>query len=88
MISYLTVKGQLVVDPFLGSGTFGKAALKLGRRFVGFEIDKDEYNKAKANLLGIARSSSMSQPSHPTPDLSPDDPIEVAKNAIQEKTRL
>lgn len=31
--------GDLVYDPFLGSGTTGLAALQLGRKFVGSEID-------------------------------------------------
>ena len=56
MINYLTTEGQLVVDPFLGSGTFGKAALRLGRNFIGYEIDTDEFNKAKANLQEDVRT--------------------------------
>jgi ParB-like chromosome segregation protein Spo0J len=31
--------GELVVDPFVGSGTSGVAAIRLGRRFVGGDID-------------------------------------------------
>ncbi len=31
--------GGVVLDPFLGSGTTGVAAVELGHRFVGFEID-------------------------------------------------
>jgi len=34
-----TNPGDLVLDPFMGSGTTGVAATRLGRRFVGFEQD-------------------------------------------------
>ena len=31
----------MVLDPFLGSGTTALVALKLGRRFVGVEINRE-----------------------------------------------
>ncbi|HEX6970238.1 MAG TPA: DNA methyltransferase [Micromonosporaceae bacterium] len=41
LIESLTEIGALVVDPFAGSGSFGRTALKLGRRFVGADLDPD-----------------------------------------------
>ena len=41
LIESLTDLDGLVVDPFAGSGSFGRAALSLGRRFVGADIDPD-----------------------------------------------
>lgn len=38
LIDKLTEPGQLVVDPFAGSGTTGHAANKLGRHFIGSDI--------------------------------------------------
>jgi site-specific DNA-methyltransferase (adenine-specific) len=34
-------KGDLVLDPFLGSGTTGVIARRFGREFIGIEIDKE-----------------------------------------------
>jgi len=38
IISALTAPGDLIVDPFAGSGTVGLAALRYGRRFIGAEV--------------------------------------------------
>ncbi|MBI5292158.1 MAG: site-specific DNA-methyltransferase [Chloroflexi bacterium] len=38
VIKYYSFKGDVVMDPFAGSGTVGAAAAKLGRRFVLLEI--------------------------------------------------
>jgi DNA modification methylase len=37
VITYYSFKGDVVLDPFAGIGTVGKAAVKLGRRFVLLE---------------------------------------------------
>ncbi len=39
-IKLLTWKGDTVLDCFCGSGTTGVAAIKTGRKFIGFEISK------------------------------------------------
>lgn len=36
-------EGDTVFDPFLGSGTTGKMALQLGRKFIGCEIDEEYF---------------------------------------------
>ena len=40
-IKYYSFKGDVILDPFAGSGTVGAAAAKLGRRFVLFELNPD-----------------------------------------------
>lgn len=41
VIRYYSFKGDVVLDPFAGSGTVGAAASRLGRRFALFEINPD-----------------------------------------------
>ena len=43
-------KGDLVLDPFMGSGTTAIEAVKLGRKFLGFDISQEYINGAN-NLL-------------------------------------
>ena len=50
MIKALTVENQTVLDPFMGSGTTGIAALELKRKFIGIEIDKEHYSRAAQRL--------------------------------------
>ena len=47
---YTKNKGEVVLDPFLGSGSTIVSAYKLGKRGVGFELSK-EYIKLSANRI-------------------------------------
>lgn len=42
--------GDTILDPFMGSGTTGVAAKKLGRNFIGFEIDRQYFEIAKERI--------------------------------------
>ena len=46
LVDRLTTKGESVCDPFMGSGTTGVACIKLGRRFVGIEIEPKYFDLA------------------------------------------
>ena len=42
----ITRRGATVLDPFMGSGTTGVAAARLGRRFVGIELEPTHFETA------------------------------------------
>lgn len=50
LIKMLTYEGDVVLDPFMGSGTTGIACIKNKRKFIGIEIDREYYNIAKNRL--------------------------------------
>lgn len=50
VIRLYTDENDIVLDPFLGSGTTAVAAIKSNRKFIGFEKIKKYYNIAKDNV--------------------------------------
>lgn len=43
-------EGDIILDPFMGSGTTGLACIDLGRKFVGIELNKSYYDLAKERI--------------------------------------
>lgn len=54
--------GDLVLDPFCGSGTTGLAALGLGRRFIGIDESQDYLALARDRILAGAPFQDPAQP--------------------------
>lgn len=48
--------GDLILDPFAGSGTVGVVAQKNGRQFIGIELNPDYVKLAEARLLSTPQS--------------------------------
>src|SRR5688572_24961593 len=46
IVSNWVPEGDVILDPFMGSGTIGVAAMKLGRRFIGIEIEPKYFDLA------------------------------------------
>lgn len=51
------LKGRVILDPFTGSGTTGVAAVKLGRQFMGIEIEPKYFDVACKRI-----SAALAQP--------------------------
>jgi len=50
-----TVQGDVVLDPFMGSGSAGEAALRTGRSFIGGDIKQSAVDLAKTRLEALQR---------------------------------
>lgn len=50
IIEIASNKEDIIFDPFMGVGSTGIAALQLGRRFIGVEIDKSYFDAAKKRI--------------------------------------
>jgi site-specific DNA-methyltransferase (adenine-specific) len=50
LIGQSTEPGQIVADPFMGSGSAGVAALKLGRRFIGTDLNPEAVRLTAGRL--------------------------------------
>ncbi len=54
LINLYTYKGDLVLDPFVGSGTTAVAAIRTGRRYVGYDLD-EAYIRLAETRVGTER---------------------------------
>lgn len=59
LVGLFTMPGQLVADPFMGVGSTGVAAVRLGRRFVGIELDAGYFDIACRRLEDAQRQARM-----------------------------
>lgn len=50
LIENSTNENEVVLDPFMGSGTTALAAIRSNRRYIGFEIDKTYYDLTQKRL--------------------------------------
>jgi site-specific DNA-methyltransferase (adenine-specific) len=55
LIQLYSFKDDVILDPFMGSGTTAVSALKSGRRFIGYEISPEYIKLAENRLLPLKR---------------------------------
>lgn len=53
IMSILSNENDLILDPFMGSGTTGAVAKKTNRKFIGIELDKEYFEIAESRINKI-----------------------------------
>lgn len=82
LIELYTYQGDVILDPFMGSGSSAVAAVRTGRHYIGFDTDKD-YVRAAKRRIADERARLASEPDEGSrqfrvalPAVDPADPSE------------
>ncbi|HEX2236565.1 MAG TPA: site-specific DNA-methyltransferase, partial [Actinomycetota bacterium] len=84
LINLFTYRDDVVLDPFIGSGTVAVAAVQTGRRYIGYDTDAGYVETARRRVAAIDRSAGRTQvavPAATAPDDDERDPLEAAIGA-------
>ncbi len=57
LIENSSQSGDLILDPFLGSGTTAVACMELGRKYLGYEISRKYFEIAQKRILDTKKTS-------------------------------
>jgi site-specific DNA-methyltransferase (adenine-specific) len=68
LVRQSTLPGELVVDPFCGSGSVGVAALRQGRRFLGGDVSPTAVSVATARLEEAVAGAAAAPPEATPPE--------------------
>ena len=88
LIEVASKKGDLVFDCFMGSGTTQAVAMKLGRRFIGADINLGSIETAVKRLVKIQNDTSLFTEKAPGFEVYNVNNYEVFRNPIEAKDIL
>ncbi len=57
VIEFYTFEGDIILDPFIGSGTTAIAAIETNRRYVGYEINEDYVLLANERIQNLSKGA-------------------------------
>jgi site-specific DNA-methyltransferase (adenine-specific) len=69
LIELYTYENDLVLDPFMGSGSSLVAAARLGRRFIGYDLDPSYVDIARLRVRDEGTAEPPAHHEQPEPDL-------------------
>ena len=94
LIDLYTYEGDIVLDPFMGSGTTAVAAMRSRRHYIGFEVDEDYLTRAAKRIekekvdLQEAQSRRDSREVHiPAIPQADDDDLDHQSRAVRDGKR-
>lgn len=64
-VSICSNRDDIILDPFMGSGTTGVACVNLGRKFIGIEIEPKYFDIACERIENAQRQQPMFEPERP-----------------------
>jgi len=59
LVELCTDHGDIILDPFMGSGTTGVAAVQMGRSFIGIELEPEHFDTACKRIEDAQRQGDM-----------------------------
>jgi DNA modification methylase len=59
LVNNVTSLGQTVLDPFMGSGTTGVSCCRLGRKFIGIELEQSYFDISCKRIAEALRAPDM-----------------------------
>lgn len=61
VVNRASLEGETVFDPFMGSGTTGVSCVKLGRKFIGIELEKTFFDLSCRRIEAATREPGLFQ---------------------------
>jgi tRNA G10 N-methylase Trm11 len=78
------ISNEIILDPFMGSGTTGVACVRLGRRFVGIEIESKYFDIACRRIEEAQRQADLFVPASEVPPFRQLDLMEAYDRPFRE----